>query len=92
VSAGLADLKARFCEMAVCEFDAKGDSEVARHLMAADVRRFAPKTRPAFLNAFVQCYPASPTVIKQVLDDLGPEYVPVLPEHLAELYRQAQRP
>jgi hypothetical protein len=77
---------------AVCGFDAKGDSEVARRLMVADIRRFTPKTRPAFLNAFVQCYPASPTVIKQVLDDLGPEYVPVLPEHLAELYTQAQRP
>jgi len=77
---------------AVCGFDPKGGPERARELLLADIRRFTPTTRPAFLNAFVQCYPVSPTLLKQVLDELGPEYVPVLPEHLAALYRQAQTP
>jgi hypothetical protein len=75
---------------AVCGFDPKGDSDRARELMVEGIRKFTPKTRPGFLNAFVQCYPASPTLLKQVLDELGPDYVPVLPEHLAQLYLEAQ--
>jgi hypothetical protein len=74
----------------VCGFDPKGDSDRARELMVEGIRKFTPKTRPGFLNAFVQCYPASPTMLKQVLDELGPDYVPVLPEHLAQLYLEAQ--
>ena len=74
---------------AVVSFDPKGGPEQALKLIVSDIRKFTPPQRPAFLNAFIQCYPCSPTLLKQVLDQLGPEYVPVLPEHLAELYKAA---
>ncbi len=74
---------------AIATFDAKGDSARALELLVSDIRQYTPKRRPAFLNAFVQCYPCSPTLLRQVLDQLGPQYVPVLPEHLAALYREA---
>ena len=74
---------------AVVSFDPKGGPEQALKLIVDDIRKYTPPQRPAFLNAFVQCYPCSPTLLKQVLDQLGPEYVPVLPEHLAELYKAA---
>ena len=41
------------------------------------------------MNVFVQCYPWTPSKLKQVLDALGPEYVPVRADHLGELYRRA---
>jgi len=74
---------------AIAGFDPKGDSDRALELIVSDIRRNTPPQRPAFLNAFVQCYPCSPTVLQQVLDQLGPDYVPVLPEHLATLYKTA---
>jgi hypothetical protein len=77
---------------AIASFDPKGGSDRARELLVGDVRRYTPDRRPAFLNAFVQCYPCSPTLLREVLDELGPEYVPVLPEHLATLYEAASRP
>ena len=72
---------------AVCTFDPKGDGDRALELLVKDIRAYTPRQRPAFLNAFVQCYPCSPTLLRRVLDQLGPDYVPVLPEHLAALYR-----
>ena len=76
---------------AVATFDPKGGSERALELLVGDIRKYTPPQRPAFLNAFVQCYPCSPTLLKQVLEQLGPEYVPVLAEHLAALYQAAGR-
>jgi len=77
---------------AITSFDPKGGSERALELLVSDIRKYTPPQRPAFLNAFVQCYPCSPTLLREVLDQLGPEYVPVLPEHLAALYEAASRP
>jgi hypothetical protein len=62
-----------------------------RQLMLDDIRRYTPAGRPGFIHVFVQCYPWTPTKLREVLDELGPEYVPVRADHLAELYLQSQR-
>jgi len=77
---------------AITSFDPKGGPERALELLVSDIRKYTPAQRPAFLNAFVQCYPCSPSLLREVLDQLGREYVPVLPEHLAALYEAARRP
>ncbi len=67
-----------------------GDAATAQ-LMLDDIRRYTPAARPAFMHVFVQCYPWSPTKLRAVLDELGPEYVPVRADELAELYLESQR-
>jgi hypothetical protein len=67
-----------------------GDAATMK-LMLDDIRRYTPAERPAFMHVFVQCYPWSPSKLRTMLDALGPEYVPVRADHLAELYLQSQR-
>lgn len=56
--------------------------------MVADLRRFAPASRPAFLHAFVLNWFADLPMLKEVADRLGPDYVVVRPDHLAHLAQQ----
>jgi len=75
---------------ALTTFDPKGGPEEARELLVREIRQFTPPERPAFMHVFVQCYPCSPSLLKQVLVEVGPDYVPVLPEQLADLYKAAR--
>ncbi len=53
------------------------------------VREMTPRQRPAFLHVFIWNWGADIPMLKELLDRLGDDYVPVRPDHLAELYRQA---
>ncbi|MFQ6099036.1 MAG: hypothetical protein ACE5O2_15000, partial [Armatimonadota bacterium] len=75
---------------ALTAFDPKMGQEETIRLMLDDIRKYTPGERPAFMHVFVQCYPWSPTLLRQMLDELGPEYVPVRADHLAELYMRAR--
>ena len=56
--------------------------------MVADLRRFTPASRPAFLHAFVLNWFADLPLLQEVADRLGPDYVVVRPDHLAQLAQQ----
>ena len=56
--------------------------------LVADVRRMTPHTRPAFLHLFALNWFTDLPLLQEVLRQLGPEYVAVRPDHLAQLYRQ----
>jgi hypothetical protein len=53
-----------------------------------EIRRFTPKARPAFLHLFALNWFVDLPLLQQIAEGLGPEYVLVRPDHLAELYRQ----
>lgn len=73
---------------ALTSFDPKGGEKRNFSLVLEDARRFTPQKRPAFMHIFIQCYPFSPTLLKELLGDLGGEYVPVRADQLAELYKK----
>lgn len=54
------------------------------------VRTRIGPTRPAFANVFIWNWGYKMSDIKQILDLLGPDYVPVTPSQLATLYGQSQ--
>lgn len=58
--------------------------------LVREIRSRVGSTRPAFINAFVFFWGFNMSKLKQALDALGPEYVPVTPSQLNALYRQAQ--
>lgn len=58
--------------------------------MAADIRSRVGSSRPGFANAFIWNWGSTMADLKKLLDLLGPEYVPVTPSQLANLYRQEQ--
>ncbi|HJN18405.1 MAG TPA: GxGYxYP family putative glycoside hydrolase, partial [Armatimonadota bacterium] len=74
---------------ALTSFNVNLGADATMKLMIDDIRGYTPTERPGFMNVFVQCYPWTPSKLKQVLDALGPEYVPVRADHLGELYRRA---
>jgi len=57
--------------------------------MVADVRRMTPPQRPAFLHVFALNWFTDLPMLQDVLEELGPEYVAVRPDHLAKLWREA---
>jgi hypothetical protein len=69
-------------------FDPEGGERKSFALLLEETRKFTPETRPAFMHIFVQCYPMSPSLIKRLWDGLGKEYVPLRPDHLAELFKR----
>ena len=56
--------------------------------MVKEIRTMTPSTRPAFLHVFVLNWCFDLETLKEVAKRLGDEYVPVRPDHLAQLYRQ----
>ncbi len=56
--------------------------------LAAEIRSYTPPERPAFMHFFVLNWFADLALLKEVVDALGPDYVPVRHDHLAELYKQ----
>jgi hypothetical protein len=69
--------------------DASREERIAQ--MVDDIRRMAPAQRPGFLHAFVLNWFCDLPMLKEVADRLGPEYVAVRPDHLAELWREDMR-
>lgn len=69
--------------------DATREERIAQ--MVDDIRRMAPAQRPAFLHAFVLNWFCDLPMLKEVVDRLGPNYVAVRPDHLAELWREDMR-
>ncbi len=67
-----------------------GRAERVKEVLA-DVRRMTPERRPAFLHVFVLNWFADLSMLEQIAKELGPEYVPVRPDHLAALWRRAMR-
>ena len=57
--------------------------------MVDDIRRMAPPQRPAFVHAFALNWFTDLRLLADVLQQLGPEYVAVRPDHLAALWREA---
>jgi hypothetical protein len=58
--------------------------------MANQIRRRVGNTRPAFINVFVINWDLTLPKMKQMLDDLGSEYIPVTPSQLYNLYEQSR--
>ncbi|MCX7599189.1 MAG: GxGYxYP family putative glycoside hydrolase [Armatimonadetes bacterium] len=56
--------------------------------VAADVRRMSPSQRPGFMHIFVLNWFCDLPMLKEILDRLGPDYVCVRPDHLAQLYAE----
>lgn len=56
--------------------------------LAADVRRMSPPQRPGFMHVFVLNWFCDLPMLQEVLNRLGPDYVCVRPDHLAQLYAQ----
>jgi len=57
--------------------------------LVADVRRMTPTQRPAFLHVFALNWFTDLPLLQATLERLGPEYVAVRPDHLAQLWRTA---
>ncbi|MGC8784272.1 MAG: GxGYxYP domain-containing protein [Armatimonadota bacterium] len=58
-------------------------------LWEQQVKAMTPAHRPAFLHLFVWNWGASLSLLRDLLQRLGDDYVAVRPDHLATLYRQA---
>ena len=69
--------------------DASPQEQVA--YMVEQIRAMTPKRRPAFLHVFVWNWGFNLAMLQDVLKQLGSEYVPVRPDHLAMLYAQELR-
>lgn len=55
--------------------------------MVNEIRAMTPSTRPAFLHVFVWNWGFDLETLYEVAKRLGNDYVPVRPDHLAQLYR-----
>ncbi len=62
------------------------EERIAR--MVAEIRAMTPPQRPAFLHVFVWNWGFDLEMLAEVAQRLGDPYVPVRPDHLAQLYRQ----
>ncbi|MGQ9727380.1 MAG: GxGYxYP domain-containing protein, partial [Candidatus Fervidibacter sp.] len=56
--------------------------------MVNEIRMMTPHTRPAFLHVFVWNWGFDLEMLQEVAKRLGGDYIPVRPDHLAQLYRQ----
>ena len=56
--------------------------------LVSQIRNITPPTRPAFLHLFALNWFTDLPLLRQVLKELGPDYVCVRPDHLAILYKE----
>ena len=59
----------------------------AAEYLAKQIRDATPSDRPAFLSIMALSWTYTPSIIKSAMDRLGPDYVFVTPEQMAELFR-----
>lgn len=72
---------------------APGDSapnENSARRLADAIKAAAPSERPGFMHVCLINWFNSPTVVKDALDILGPDYVPLLPSDFFALMRQSR--
>ena len=69
------------------EEHASHEQKVAR-LVDGPLRQMTPAGRPAFLHAFIWNWGADLSVLSEVMERLGPDYLAVRHDHLAALARQ----
>ena len=74
-----------FCAVTRWQEDATDEEQIAG--LVKDVQAMTPTTRPAFMHLFIWNWGAKISVLKEVLNRLGPDYVAVRPDHLAHLYK-----
>ncbi len=65
----------------------EGDASQA---LAKQIRDATPESRPAFLSIMALSWSYKPSTIKAALDSLGPDYVFVTPEQMADLFKAAE--
>ena len=51
-----------------------------------ELRRYAPKEPPGFINAFLVNWHFQPKDIEKMLKDAGPKFIPVRADAMADLY------
>lgn len=73
---------------AVTSWDPKGDGEKQIENLVTQIKEITPKQKPAFMHVFICNWFWDLPTIKKALDRLGPDYIPVAPEQLAELSKQ----
>ncbi len=56
--------------------------------MVNEIHAMTPSTRPAFLHVFVWNWGFDLEMLHEIAKRLGDDYVPVRPDHLAQLYHQ----
>ena len=56
--------------------------------VVSQIRGLTPPERPAFLHLFVWNWGFDLTMLRDAMQELGPDYVAVRPDHLGTLYRQ----
>lgn len=59
--------------------------------LVADMHRWIPRTRPAFAYFTLTNWMTHMEYAERIIRKLGPEYVPVTPDQLVELYGQSKR-
>ncbi len=69
--------------------DATREERVAQ--LVRDIRSMTPAQKPAFLQAFAINWFTDLPMMDEVLQKLGPDYVCVRPDHLAQLWREDMR-
>jgi len=59
--------------------------------LVAEVRRWTPRIRPAFLYVTLSNWMTHMEYAEWIIKRLGPEYIPVTPDQLVELYKQSKK-
>ncbi|NPV47784.1 MAG: hypothetical protein HPY69_12550 [Armatimonadetes bacterium] len=67
----------------------KREQQIAN--LVAEIQEMTPRQRPAFLHFFVLNWFADLPLLQEVLQRLGPDYVAVRPDHLAQLWHEDAR-
>jgi hypothetical protein len=63
----------------------------AEALTVEEIRRWTPKSRPAFLHVFLANWFTHMEMLENVTKNLGPDYAAVRPDQLTKLYQQAKK-
>jgi len=75
-----------FRAVGVWRMDASREERINE--LVADVRRMSPSDRPGFMHIFVLNWFCDLPMLGEILQRLGPDYVCVRPDHLAQLYAE----
>jgi len=78
-----------FCSVTGWREDATREQRIAQ--LVRDLRSMTPAQKPAFMQAFSTNWFVDLPMMDEVLQRLGPDYVCVRPDHLAQLWREDMR-
>lgn len=71
------------------DFTTNTQHETERHVVGT-IKRWTPPYRPAFLHVGVNNWLRQMDMLPRIVEGLGPDYVPVRPDQLVELYTQSR--